>query len=89
MTVVSKLAGSVRNNPFYLIGLANAHQQAEEFEACITQAKVIEARLIQLTSSRTGTPDAALEKRISTMAERLTTLRFKIDTMREKYDVRL
>lgn len=78
---------SARVNPFYLLGMYFAKQDAERYKAAKEELELLQLRHLQLQKLQDKKPDAKLEKEIDHLQNRVSNLRFRIEKMEKEYNV--
>lgn len=78
---------SVVWNPFYLVGMMVAEWQANNFKKNQNELTMLQLRLFNLQKISSGEPDAALQKEIEHLQDRITNIDYKIHKMKENYNV--
>jgi hypothetical protein len=78
---------SIYWNPFYMIALARAQWQAENYKASQAELELLQLRKLNLEKLQQNQPDAKLQKQIDYMQNRVDGLNFKLKQMEEDYDI--
>lgn len=71
-------------NPIYHVGMFIAEWQASRYKASKEEVRLLQLRKLNLEKLADGKPDAALQKEIKYMEERIQNLNFKITKMEKE-----
>jgi hypothetical protein len=81
------ISGFTEYNPFYIFGLVIAQYQANKFNSVEDEKKMLELRYHRLSQARMGNPNAATDREMEILQERIDKSTRKWLDLKEEYGV--